>query len=372
MKTEDIIQAVEAISQEMIAGIKKIVQIDSVQGSPLADAPFGPGPKLALEQVLAISAKLGFLTKNIDNYMGYASFGPRDDKHYIAVIGHLDVVPVGEGWRYPPFSAHEEDGVIYSRGILDNKGPIIACLYALAALKRMGFKPKREIRIIFGTNEENGFNDLKYYLKKERPPIAGFTPDCKYPVVYAERGRANVKISFEQPGKLYDFMNTFILNSFNQGERLKINYSNEEFGTLELRNFQLKEMEGKQLVYFSISYPFGITLEEIVEKIQENGPFDLEVELNYNPVFFDKKAPMIKIMQEVYEKVTGENGKPVTTTGGTYAKLMPNIVPFGPSFPGQKGIGHNPNEWMKVEDLITNAKIYALTIYRLGTDREII
>lgn len=47
-------------------------------------------------------------------------------------------------------------------------------------------------------------------------------------------------------------------------------------------------------------------------------------------------------------------------------KLMPHIVPFGPSFPGQKGIGHQPNEWMKIEDLIKNAKIYALGIYYLG------
>ena len=67
-----------------------------------------------------------------------------------------------------------------------------------------------------------------------------------------------------------------------------------------------------------------------------------------------------------YEKVTGDDGTPVTTTGGTYAKLMPNIVPFGPSFPGQKGIGHQPNEWMTIEDIITNAKIYALSLYNLA------
>ena len=79
-----------------------------------------------------------------------------------------------------------------------------------------------------------------------------------------------------------------------------------------------------------------------------------------------KKAPMVEIMKETYEYVTGNDGTPVTTTGGTYAKMMPHIVPFGPSFPGQKGIGHNPNEWMTREDLITNAKIYALTLYQLS------
>ena len=39
-------------------------------------------------------------------------------------MGHLDVVPVGEGWNHPPFSAYEdENGRIFARGILDNKGP---------------------------------------------------------------------------------------------------------------------------------------------------------------------------------------------------------------------------------------------------------
>ena len=75
---------------------------------------------------------------------------------------------------------------------------------------------------------------------------------------------------------------------------------------------------------------------------------------------------MVKALQAAYEKVTGLDGTPVTTTGGTYAKAMPGIVPFGPSFPGQKGIGHNPNEWMSVEDLVSNAKIYGLGLYKLG------
>ena len=71
-------------------------------------------------------------------------------------------------------------------------------------------------------------------------------------------------------------------------------------------------------------------------------------------------------LRYTYEQVTGKDGSPVTTTGGTYAKLMPNIVPFGPSFPGQKGIGHQPNEWMAESDILTNAKIYALSLYYLA------
>ena len=149
--------------------------------------------------------------------MGYASLGKRDSQDYICAIGHLDVVPVGEGWKHPPFSAYEENGYIYSRGILDNKGPILSCLYALYALKELGYKPRHEIRIIFGCNEETAFNDLKYYLTKEIPPIAGFTPDCKYPVVYAERGRALIHFRASSTHDLFDFMNKYILNADHTG-----------------------------------------------------------------------------------------------------------------------------------------------------------
>lgn len=94
----------------------------------------------------------------------------------------------------------------------------------------------------------------------------------------------------------------------------------------------------------------------------------VELISNYDSVYFNKDSKMVTIMKETYEDVTGNDGTPVTTTGGTYAKLMPHIVPFGPSFPGQKGIGHNPNEWMRIEDIITNAKIYALNLYRLSEE----
>ena len=93
--------------------------------------------------------------------------------------------------------------MIYSRGVLDNKGPIFSCLYALYALKELGIVPDRQVRIIFGCDEETGFEDLKYYLSKEKPPVMGFTPDCKYPVVYAERGRALVEIAPPSMDRFY-------------------------------------------------------------------------------------------------------------------------------------------------------------------------
>ncbi|WP_297438707.1 Sapep family Mn(2+)-dependent dipeptidase [uncultured Clostridium sp.] len=361
-----IINEIENISKYMIEDIISIVKIDSIKSEECKNAPFGSGIKEALDKTLALAENLGFQTTNIDNYIGYASYGKSDN--YVCAIGHLDVVEVGKGWKQPPFSGHTENGVIYSRGILDNKGPIISCLYALYALKKLNIDLKHEVRIIFGCDEESGFEDLKYYLKKEKPPVMGFTPDCKYPVVYAERGRALIEVKGDK-GNLegfFSFVNDYILNSKNNGEKLGIDINDKEFGNLECRNYSLLYNENPS-VRFSVSYPANTNCEEIVGKIKKLiSNFEVKCISNFNPIKFEKDCFLVDTLKKTYEAITGKDGTPVTTTGGTYAKLMPNIVPFGPSFPGQKGIGHQPNEWMSIDDIITNAKIYALSLYYLA------
>ncbi|HIZ78776.1 MAG TPA: Sapep family Mn(2+)-dependent dipeptidase [Candidatus Lachnoclostridium stercorigallinarum] len=371
---EKILAKVDELSQEMIRTIIRMVQIDSVEAEAEPDAPFGRGVKKALDAALQLAEEMGFSAVNVDNYMGYASYGESED--YVCAVGHLDVVPVGTGWKQPPFSGYMKDGVIYSRGVLDNKGPIFSCLYALYALKELGIRPDRQIRILFGCDEETGFEDLKYYLSKEKPPVMGFTPDCKYPVVYAERGRALVEISPVSAERFYALMNDYVLNAKNNGERFHIDFKDEEFGQVEVRNFKIlpaapETAPSVPSLQFAVSYPAGCTADQIVETIRKELP-DAKVSLvsNMDPVRFEKDCRLVDTLKYTYEKVTGMDGTPVTTTGGTYAKMMPNIVPFGPSFPGQKGIGHQPDEWMKVEDIITNAKIYALSLYYLSKDGE--
>lgn len=367
---EQILKKVEELSGEMIQTILDMVKIDSVEGEAQPDAPFGTGVKQALEAALSVADRMGFDTVNVDNYLGYAAYGQGED--YVCAVGHLDVVPEGTGWKQPPFSGYMKDGVIYSRGVLDNKGPIFSCLYALYALKELGIALKHPVRILFGCDEETGFEDLKYYLSKEKPPIMGFTPDCKYPVVYAERGRAVVRIQPASMERFYALMNGYVLNAKNNGERFHIDFRDEEFGQLEVRNFKILPPEqegGVPALQFAVSYPAGCTTDQIVENIQKELP-DMQTVLvsNMDPVRFEKNCRLVDTLKYTYEKVTGMDGTPVTTTGGTYAKVMPNIVPFGPSFPGQKGIGHQPDEWMAVEDIITNAKIYALSLYHLAKE----
>ena len=366
---EELLKKIDEISDDMISGIKRIVQIDSVQSEAKPGMPFGEGVNKALEEALKLARELGFETENVDHMVGIAKYGTGED--YIGIMGHLDVVPVGDGWNHPPFSAYEdENGRIYSRGILDNKGPTLSCLYALYAIKELGIQLKHPVYILFGTNEETGFEDLRHFLKVRRPPIMGWTPDCKYPVVYAERGRSTYRVSTDIENKTIfnQFINEYILSDNGFGNKLGLNIEDLEFGKMQMNNKKLVDLEGKLGFDFSFSYPASVSNDTIEKVIKSKLSEELQVKCihNYDPVYFDKNGFLCQTLKATYEKVTGMDGTPVTTTGGTYAKIMPNIVPFGPSFPGQKGIGHNPNEWMDRSDLILNAKIYALSIVRLA------
>ena len=107
---KQILNKIDQLQERLIHDIKRMVQIDSVEQPAKTDAPFGEGVKKALLEALAISQELGFDITNMDHQIGYASWGKSDD--YLCAIGHLDVVPVGTGWKHPPFSAFEEDGFI--------------------------------------------------------------------------------------------------------------------------------------------------------------------------------------------------------------------------------------------------------------------
>ena len=124
--------------------------------------PFGEGVSKSLGCALEISKKLGFKVVNLDGHVGYAEYG--DGEEYVAALGHLDVVPEGDDWIYPAYGAEIHDGKIYGRGTTDDKGPIMASLYGLKAIKELGLPLSKKIRIIFGTNEETGSKDIEYYL----------------------------------------------------------------------------------------------------------------------------------------------------------------------------------------------------------------
>ncbi|MCK9444372.1 MAG: dipeptidase PepV [Tissierellaceae bacterium] len=171
---------------EIVKSTQEIIRIKSVEEKPMQGMPFGEGPYRALDNTLKLCEDLGFETKDLEGYAGYAEFGEGNET--IGVLVHLDVVPEGEGWTYPPYGGEIRDGKIYGRGATDDKGPAIASLYAMKAIKDLGLSIGKKIRIIFGTNEETGWGCMDYYFKHEKAPSMAFTPDSDFPVIHGEKG----------------------------------------------------------------------------------------------------------------------------------------------------------------------------------------
>ncbi len=182
---------IDTYYEEMVENIQRLVRIKSVREEPKGNMPFGEGVQKVLEEALKISEELGFSTSNIDNYAGEAIYG--DGEEDIAIIAHLDVVPEGDGWTNPPYSATYKDGVIYGRGVSDNKGPAIIGLYAIKALIESGVDINKKLKVVFGTNEESGMVDLKYYADKIGTPSLSLVPDASFPVVKGEKGIMSFK-----------------------------------------------------------------------------------------------------------------------------------------------------------------------------------
>lgn len=458
-------QRIDELKEEIIKSTQELVKIKSVKEDAKEGKPFGEGVAKSLEKALEMSEELGFKSVNMNGYAGYAEYGEGED--YVAVLGHLDVVPEGDGWIYPPYGAEIHDGKMYARGTMDDKGPIVSALYGLKAIKDLNLPLSKKVRIIFGTDEESGSEDMKYYMSREKAPIAGFTPDAEYPIIYGEKGltnfdvvkdlkstgnndicikyikggtRANVVPDYCEAGilvndtkkittlvekftvdtgydiksevendlviiksiglsahgstpelgknaimQMFKFLGTIPLEKcdvldyikfFNNyvgfetnGETFGVGLEDNESGKLSFNVGTICMNEDKVSMELNLRYPVTFKFEDMINpfnKRLEGTGIRVENMDHKSPLFFPEDHMLIKSLQKVYTEQTGKEATLLAIGGGTYAKSMPNIVAFGPLFPGEPDTIHQPNEYIKLDDLVINSKIYAHAIYELA------
>ncbi|EPY2272808.1 dipeptidase PepV [Clostridium sporogenes] len=461
----EINKIIEELKDDLIDSTAELIKIKSIEGEAKEGKPYGEGVASALEKALEISEKLGFKTVNVDGYVGYAEYGEGDE--YVGVLGHLDLVPEGDGWKYPPYAAEIHDGKMYGRGTTDDKGPIMAALYGLKAIKEAKLPLSKKVRILFGTNEETGSNEIEHYLAKEKPPVLGFTPDAEYPIIYAEKGitifdvvkkleikndkaiklkyikggqasnmvpdyceagiecpdtdmiirsveycanRNGIELTAEEKGALVvvksfglsahgstpeigknaimqmfkflaelplghcdelQFIRFFNNNVGNEtdGKSFGVDLEDEPSGKLSF-NVGTISMENNEIkMSLNLRYPVTYKAEDLMKKFNkkiEGTGIEVENFQDQKPLYFDDKHPLIKSLQKVYKEQTGKEPELLAIGGGTYAKEMPNIVAFGPLFPGEPDVIHKKDEYIELENLVLNAKIYGHAIYELA------
>ncbi|MEG1791858.1 MAG: Sapep family Mn(2+)-dependent dipeptidase [Clostridia bacterium] len=224
----------EKYRDQLLQTIMKALSFDCVEHPASKNAPFGKGNRECLDYVLSVCDSFNMKTKNLDGFCGIADVGSGET---FGILGHLDVVPFGKGWTKNPLG-EIVDNTIYGRGIMDDKGPMISCMFAIKALLDEGLIPKRTIRLIFGCNEESGWKCIEHYNKSEKMPETGFSPDSDFPVINCEKGIVNYTLI-----KKCDSLCTITA-----GERPNI-VPNECFATLPMSETNLELAKSSGLEY---------------------------------------------------------------------------------------------------------------------------
>ena len=439
--------------ENVVRDIKRLVDVPSVEGKPEEGKPFGPGPAAALAEGLAIAGEMGFDTRNCENYIGWAELKGATDTQ-IATITHLDVVPQGNGWTADPFDMQVKDGWLIGRGVADDKGPSVLCLYALKFLKEHKVPLKYTVRALLGANEETGMKDVDYYLEHYEAPAFCFSPDAEFPVCNGEKGGFNgelvsnplagnllefeggvahnvipdratclVKgdisrlserqgITLEEEngavrirgwgkgghaampagtvnaiGLIVDYLldnqlctgeeNAFLkvlqkLHHATDGRGVGIAARDEAFDPLTIIGGTIECKDGCLRQTFDCRYPTNTDADKLTAAMQAvcGTAAKLENLTSRVPFYIDAGSPAIQTLINTYNEVTGENQKPFTMGGGTYARHFPYAVSFGPEhadlpLPEFAGPMHGANEGANFDKLIEALKIYILALLRL-------
>lgn len=411
-------QAVKAISES--------IKFDSSLSEPLEGAPFGKGAADCLAHFLNLAESLGFETANYDGYIGEVTFGEGEEE--FAILAHLDVVPAGGGWTKPPFRGLVENGRIWGRGAMDDKGPAVAALFALKKLKDEGFVPKKKIKLILGLNEECGWKCIEHYNKVAHMPDEGFSPDANFPVIYAEKGILHIRADFpveknlfssltggERVNMVCDYCEAIPLFPADpqKANRLGLEIADgkliskgksahgstpeegvnailpmleyfglqrildclfediyelkalkDETGNLTLSPDVISYKNGVLSILVDIRYPATLPLSAVTEKLDRFG-VKIETVSFQKPLFLDKNNFLVKTLQKVYDDYTGENHEPIAIGGGTYARALKCGVAFGPEIEGEEVTIHQINEYITIDRVKLMLEIYSEAVRQL-------
>ena len=415
---KDIDRFVSENEAAIFADIAKLVSFNSENAPALPGKPFGEGAAAALEAALEIARGMGLASENCEGMIGYAQLGEggRDCAEYLATITHLDVVPVGEGWSADPFAMRERDGWIIGRGVMDDKGPSVLCLYALKYLKEKNVPLRYPVRALLGVNEELGMQDVEYYLAHFPAPLFCFSPDANFPLCNGEKGIYHGRAIAEAPVEnIVEFRGGFAANAIpdkaealvraqrlESAGRVTAEKAGEDLwkltatgvgghasmpaGTVnaigELIGYLLENgvcggeeekflrflasihaesdgsacglaaddglfepltvicgvigiEDGRLFQTIDSRYPTNMSGEKIAAILNERagGCAAVTVERDAPPFYMPLDKPEVQVCIDAYNTVTGENARPYTIGGGTYARDFPNAVSFGPEHP---------------------------------------
>ena len=421
---------IENSFEDQVKDLQELIRIPSVsRGEPREGMPYGEHVFNALRKAQDIARKLGFdKVWDVEARCGVVEYGEGEET--VAVMAHLDVVPEGTGWTYPPYGAEIHDGAMYGRGTADDKGAAVSALYALYALKESGAKMKRRVRILLGCDEERGSTGMQRYREVEGEPTMAFTPDASYPLVNSEMNISHMAFEKKYPTAVRARVGTAtnvipgtassqvpalsfqgkeghasmpdhadnalmklvkalaesdlnaadketfsglaaLLYGYNHGEGLGVDFTDAS-GRLTLAPTILTADENGVTVGFDCRYPASMTFEQLTGPIDERmGKLGFTVKARSNSLghYIAPDTELVSTLMDVYVELSGDKeAKPLSIGGGTYAREFKNAVAVGVTQPGRPDKCHVANECILLSEMLFNTRFMAESLKRLAAE----
>ena len=153
------------------------------------------------------------------------------------------------------------------------------------------------------------------------------------------------------------------------GTSMGIAMADELSGGLTM-NLGVVRLEGDTLtVKLNYRYPVTRHFEECGPQVKaafEGAGFRETHFLHKKALYMPAGSPLVSKLMKVYTEYTGRQDAPKCIGGGTYAKMIPNTLAFGPIFPGDEVREHKPDEYMELSRLIDNTRLLANAIYEMA------
>lgn len=387
-----IVQYIDKYKDEIIQNVVDFVKIPSISTKDGSGFPYGIQTAKAIDFCLSLCSGKGLQTHNYEYYCAEAKLPDNNCGKRILIASHADVVNEDPRCIYEPFGGEIVDNYIIGRGVIDDKAPLIATIYALNFFYEHNIRLNNEFVLLFGANEESGMDDIDYYLKNQPQPDLAIAVDDDFPVVNGENSQIvfsvsgkkskdiiniqskknlqrsipyecnaklsddrNVEFKFIEDGQntIIDLVNYFyeqninILDSREQSEALKSIIFNENGNKLGLEydenglKMSIKPVlictdEDKVTVNFDIRHSFSINSEEVINKLEEfvNNSDLIFKTIKVNKGYYvDENNSIVQLLTDVYNTNTHTNCKPYIMSGCTYSRKFNNALGFGAGNP---------------------------------------
>ena len=162
------------------------------------------------------------------------------------------------------------------------------------------------------------------------------------------------------------------------GSGLGIDFEDQESGKLTLNAGVIKKEDGHLKVDIDIRYPVTVKAEQITaildQVLAENQVQITEKDIS-NPYYINPSDPKVTALMQIYKEITGDDAKPYTMGGGTYSRVVPNAISYGPGLryrnvrpdflPEGHGNAHGPDETLNIESWLIGFRIYIHSILKL-------